>query len=71
MPTGKMDDYWEAHRSQYGKRDRMSQGSVADRGGYNDRPAYTQEDMSGAKKRSSGHGFGKKKKKDNPGHGGY
>lgn len=45
MPYEGKDEYWESHQTKYGKRDRMSQGSVADRGGYNNMEAYTQENM--------------------------
>lgn len=69
MPIENYDSYWDSHRTKYGKRDRMSQGSVADRGGYNDMPAYTQENMGGKSmtygqgnmKSVNGYGFGKKK----------
>lgn len=54
----------DTHKTQHGKRDRMSQGSVADRGGYDNMPAYDQE-LPGASMGKNGYGFGKKKK-NNP-----
>lgn len=50
MPYSK-EKYWESHTTAGGKRDQYSEGSVADRGGDNEKLGFM------------GYGFGKKKTK--------
>jgi hypothetical protein len=54
------NNYWDSHGTMSGKRDAYSQGSVADRGGEYDKPAFSIPSFGANPK---GYGFGKTKKK--------
>ena len=67
------DEYWKSQKTNKGRRDKYSEGSVADRGGDYEREGFTTTPLFNKPNRNkiTGYGFGSKKKNKNSSNSSY